>query len=389
MTKIACSAWAALALGTVLSAAGASAQAQTFATLHSFTASPDGREPAGGLTPLAGKLYGTTNVGGAVDSGTIYVVDPATGAEQVLYSFVGVFSGSIDGNAPEGELVAANGVLYGTTSFGGTFNAGTVFRFDPATGAETLLHSFGSGSDGAMPAAGLVLAGGVLYGTTAQGGDAGLGTAFALDLASGQETVLHSFAGGADGSEPFAPLTWHGGVLYGTTFFGGPSNDGTVFRLDPATGRERVLHAFAGPAFSGNPAAGVTFHAGLLYGTTSRGGLQACGGGCGTVFQVDARTGAEADVYQFTGPNDGQDPEGGLVYSAGTLFGTTLTGGRSHLGTVFAVNPQTGGKVTLHDFEGRATGINPGTLVGFDHALYGTTHGGGGAGQGTVFVLAP
>jgi uncharacterized repeat protein (TIGR03803 family) len=360
-----------------------------FTPLHSFTATPDGREPAGGLTPHGGVLYGTTNVGGDFDSGTIYRIDPATGVETVLYSFRGFLGKKPDGSLPQGELAAAKGTLYGTTSFGGKFSGGTLFKFDIATGVETVLHSFGKGTDGAIPAVGPAIVDGILYGTTSSGGKAGLGTVFALDLATGGETVLHHFQGGDDGATPFAPVIHQGGLLYGTTFFGGPSNNGTVFSLDPRTRVETVLHAFTGASFSGNPAAGLSFHDGMLYGTTAHGGLPNCGGGCGSVFQVDAATGAESDLYRFSSTTDGRDPEGGLVLHGHKLFGTTLTGGVSGLGTVFSIQIQTGAKTTLHDFgDELAPGQNPGTLISFGGSLYGTTHGGGGAGQGTVFELA-
>ncbi len=381
----------ALALACLLAAGAAGAQARGLTVLHDFTASPDGREPAGSVTPLGGMLYGTTNAGGVVDGGTLYRLDPATGALTVLHSFKGTFNGATDGSAPVGELLAVHGQLYGTTSFGGTFGAGTLFRFNPATGHETVLFNFGgSDADGAaMPGAGPTLLDGRLYGTTSSGGTAGVGTVFEFDPATRAVRALHSFQGGEDGASPFAPLEAVGGTLYGTTYFGGASNNGTVFGVDAASGAESVLHAFTGPSFSGNPSAGLTYGAGQLYGTTAHGGLRRCGGGgCGTVFRVDVATGVETDVYQFSSPRDGQDPEGGLVLDQGRLYGTTLTGGPDTEGTAFVVDLATGRKKTLATFDGAGTGSNPGTLVRVQGVLYGTAHGGGGAGQGTVFDLA-
>jgi uncharacterized repeat protein (TIGR03803 family) len=306
----------------------------------------------------------------------------------VLHSFTGAFGGQNDGSAPVGEMVAIDGVLYGTTSFGGAYSGGTVFSFNPATGKETVIYSFGAvGGDGSIPSAGLTHVGDSLYGTTSQGGAAGLGTVFRVELASGIETVLHEFAGGEDGASPFAPLTLANGLLYGTTYFGGPANNGTVFRIDPVTAAEVVLHAFEGPPFSGNPSAGLAYHHFHLYGTTAHGGRH-CSGGCGTVFRVDTRTGRTRDLYRFSSPSDGEDPEGSLVLHQGILYGTTLEGGAGKVGTVFAIDPKTGTKTTLHDFKFQS-GANPGNLVWFHGSLYGTTRGGGGAGQGTVFKLTP
>jgi uncharacterized repeat protein (TIGR03803 family) len=377
------------AIGTCLLASAAfAAQAGPFKDLHDFTANPDGREPAGGLVLAGSLLYGTTNVGGTSDAGCIYSIDPATGQESVLYSFTGAFGGQGDGSAPVGELIVVDGLLYGATSFGGQFNGGTIFSFDPGSATENVLYSFGSGADGLMPGAGLVAVDGTLYGTTTQGGSASLGTAFAFDLASSQETVLHDFAGGSDGAGPSAPLAAGGGLLYGTTFFGGASDDGTVFKLDPATGNTAVLHAFNGSSFSGNPAAGVILQGGMLYGTTSRGGRPRCGGGCGTVFQVNASSGKEKNLYRFSGRADGSDPEGGLVLDHGVLHGTTMSGGKGGSGTLFSVDIATGAKTTLHNFK-FPTGANPGTIVELGGAFYGTTHGGGAAAEGTVFKFKP
>lgn len=363
--------------------ASAATQAGSFKDLHDFTASPDGREPTGSLVSLGGVLYGTTGNGGATDAGCIYSIDPGTGAVTVLHSFSGP-----DGSAPVGEMVAVGSVLYGTTSFGGASSAGTIFSFDPATATETVLYSFGAGTDGQIPAAGPVAIGATLYGTTSQGGAPTLGTAFSFDLGASKETVLHEFAGGNDGAAPFAPLTVALGKLFGTTFFGGPSGDGTVFSLDPATGAEAVLHVFTGGSFSGNPAAGLLYASGILYGTTSEGGKSHCGGDCGTVFKTDPVTGKTQTVYRFRNRADGYDPEGGLVIVGGLLYGTTSSGGAHKSGTLFVLDPTSGLKKTLHKFS-FPRGANPGTLVAIDGSLFGTTHDGGAAGQGSVFEFTP
>jgi uncharacterized repeat protein (TIGR03803 family) len=374
---------AALAILNALAVPGAGAQ--TLTTLHSFVQSGDGYLPRGGLTPLGGMLYGTTYMGGAHHIGTIYSVDPATGAETVLHDFIDT---APDGASPEGELAAANGVLYGTTTGGGAPGySGTVYMFDPATRTETILYSFRVDGDANTPNAGVIYVDGLLFGTTSRGGTANLGTVFVLDPATGRESILHSFTGGEDGYQPVAPLTFADGFLYGTTPYGGPSNAGVVFRLDPRTGEETVLHAFTGTNAIG-PSAGVTIADGMLYGTTFSGGPHRCGGeGCGTVFRVDAATGAETDLVVFTSSVDGQGPVGGLVVDRGVVYGTTSAGGAAGRGTVFAVDAATGSWRTIHDFEGSTSGQYPGTLLGFRRALYGTTQTGGDAGSGTVFEL--
>lgn len=238
----------------------------------------------------------------------------------VDYSFKGQ-----DGSAPTATLIQdAGGTLYGTASSGGASGLGVVFRLS-TTNQETVLHTF-TGPDGASPNGKLVLDGaGNLYGTTSAGGASGLGTVFKID-ASGTETVLHSFTGNPDGASPYAGLVIDGsGTLYGTTEAGGSSNFGTVFSVD-SNGVEVVLHSFAGePTDGADPKADITLDtAGTLYGTTFTGGSH----GFGTVFKIDAAN-SETILYNFSDLADGSNPFGGLTLDAnGVLYGTTENGGK-------------------------------------------------------------
>jgi uncharacterized repeat protein (TIGR03803 family) len=157
------------------------------------------------------------------------------------------FSGSGDGASPFASLVIGNGgVLYGTTQTGGTAGMGTVYSVKPPASpggswTETVLHTFTGGSDGASPYAGVVVGSHqILYGTTFYGGSSNLGTVYSLTPPASPggvwtETVLYNFAGGvADGANAEAPIVLDsGGVLYGTSDFGGASNAGTVYSLTP------------------------------------------------------------------------------------------------------------------------------------------------------------
>jgi uncharacterized repeat protein (TIGR03803 family) len=309
----------------------------------------DGGGPSGALVNVRGKLFGMTQYGGAYGNGTIFSIDPATGAEKVGYSFGGQKQGT-DGLEPLGSLIKVKGTLYGTTDGGGR-GYGTVFSFTQ-TGTETVLYTFGGAADGSRPNGDLLNIDGTLYGTTEAGGSLGGGTVFSLNLATGAETVLHSFAKGADGSQPYAGLIDVKGRLYGTTVAGGASGHGTVFAVNPATGKESVLYSFCpkkGCVDGNKPEAGVLNVNGTLYGTTLWGGP---GDGplcsylrhrCGVVFSLDAKTGAETVVYAFCSNGetcpDGQRPESGLMDVNGTLYGTTSFGGKSDGGTVFSLTP--------------------------------------------------
>ena len=374
--------------GTVLvmgASATSTAQAQSYAAqvIYSFSGGSDGADPMAGLIrDAAGNLYGTTYDGGDYGYGTVFRWDNA-GNETVLHSF----SGGPDGEYPSAGLVRdAAGNLYGTTADGGTSGVGTVFKVD-ASGKETVLYSFGGGADGEYPFAGLVRdAAGNLYGTTADGGTSGVGMVFKVDV-NGKEAMLHSFGSGADGQHPFAGLVRDtAGNLYGTTADGGTSGVGTVFKVD-ASGKETVLYSFRSAADGEYPTAGlVRDAAGDLYGTTKSGGAS----GDGIVFKINP-AGKETVLHTFRGGKDGEYPYAGLIRgTAGNLFGTTYGGGASGWGTVFEIDP-TGKETVLYSFAGAADGASPegGLVQDASGKLYGTTKYGGAFGAGTVFELRP
>ena len=186
----------------------------------------DGFGPYGSLLALHGQLYGTTADGGANAEGTIYTVSKA-GIERVIYSFGTNLN---DGSEPEAGLVAVGGKLYGTTNTGGAHFKGTVFVTTTA-GSENVLYSFKGGGDGESSEANLLYYKGMLYGTTTIGGTPNQGTVFKMTL-SGGEHVLRALQG-SDGSNPRAPLVAVNGMLYGTTSLGGKNSVGTIFRVSP------------------------------------------------------------------------------------------------------------------------------------------------------------
>ena len=253
----------------------------------------NGTKPYAGLAfGEDGALYGTTTEGGASKTcngcGVVFKVSSTTGL-TAIHSF-----GGSDGAYPYGGLVFdTNGGLYGTTMAGGSNNAGTVFRVSRlGTNSGAVLYSFRGGSDGKSPFAGLVIdAKGELFGTTAYGGSYGKGTVFKLarNGSNYTETVLHSFSGHSDGAYPFAGLVAdRRGALYGTTANGGADhNKGTVFKLIPSGSSytEEIIHTFIGSDGAG-PQAGLILGAkGALYGTTAYGGAS----NEGTAFELVPR----------------------------------------------------------------------------------------------------
>lgn len=253
----------------------------------------------------------------------------------------------------------------------------------------TTLYNFTGASDGGYPFAGLVRdKTGNLYGTTYSGGSSTTGTVFKVNK-SGTETVLYSFTDGTDGGLPYAPLVRDaGGNLYGTTELGGASGYGTVFKVDPSDA-ETVLHSFASGITDGQlPLGGLLRDTkGNLYGTTFEGGNP----GYGTVFKVDA-SGTETLLHSFAGTPGGGYPryENLIMDTKGNLYGVTQAGGTNSYGIVFKLSKS--GKFTvLHNFIGGTTdGCLPfGTLV-MDKKdnLYGTAESCGSSGDGVVWKLS-
>jgi uncharacterized repeat protein (TIGR03803 family) len=392
------------------------AQARKFKVLHTFHG-PDGAGPFGELVrDDAGNLYGTTGAGGVGKCqsgfddrcGTAYKLDK-NGKQVWLHSFNG--KSGLDPMA--GVLRDKEGNLYGTAVLGGDtkcfrLGCGTVFKLD-ANGIEKLLHKFTGTPDGWFPVAPLTRdAAENLYGTTQNGGSAGgFGTVFRVDN-SGKETVLYSFAGGTDGSDPSGGLIKDKkGNLYGVTFDGGGSGCsfgcGTVFKLDTG-GNETILYGFQGGSDGEGPTGQLVMDdPGNLYGTTVQGGNGGCsvGLGCGTIFELDTN-GIEIVLYRFSGGTDGQYPHAGLVRDkAGNLYGTTIFGGSptchtGDCGVVFKLSAA-GKETVLHAFTGGSDGWEPfgGLIRDSTGNLYGTTQTGGDTncfppdGCGVVFKLTP
>jgi len=378
---------------------------QSFVVLHNFKGS-DGANPTAGLVMgtlcrpaqlcrgpdgewpdrAARNLYGTTGSGGTYGYGTVFKLGPFRHDMTVLYNF----TGGSNGKWPYASVTPdREGNLYGTTSSGGDYENGTVFKLD-TFGNETVLHSFAGGSDGSHPLAGLMMdAAGNLYGTTYVGGADNNGTVFKLD-SSGNETLLYTFTGGSDGGGPYAGclITDAAGNFYGTTSYGGVYGFGTVFKLD-TLGHETVLHSFHS-SDGWAPYSGVIMdRAGNLYGTTGLGGTSTnCSTGCGTVFRLDS-SGQESVLHTFTGlGGDGMIPLAGLIRDRlGNLYGTTAGGGSHGGGIVFKLDTS-GHETVLHGFTGSDLAYSNGNLI-MDRAgnLYGTTFWGGASGNGTVYKI--
>jgi uncharacterized repeat protein (TIGR03803 family) len=308
-------------------------------TLHLFTGL-DGAVPTGIVQGRDGAFYGTTTYGGepgtpslTPGNGTIFRID-AAGNLTVLF----VFPGGERGFRPGPLMQGSDGALYGTAVGGETLYArlpGVVYRFDPATRDYRILHTFVI-SDGRDPTGKLFQANdGFFYGTTNEGGPWNSGVVYKVDVA-GTFAVVHAFDT-SEGSAPKAGVFQASdGLFYGTLEAGGYG--GRIFRMD-AAGNLTVLVSFGPYSSDGwrpttNP---IEARDGFLYGTTPRGGSSSSGS-YGVVYRM-SRSGSLSVLHSFSGP-DGISPSAPLVQASdGVLYGSTIVGGASGLGTLFKLDP--------------------------------------------------
>jgi uncharacterized repeat protein (TIGR03803 family) len=331
-------------------------------TLFTFSTTTTGSAYVGPLMLDGfGNLYGTTSQFASTLGGTVFELKhwPDGGwSQKILHNF----EGTPDGSYPLGPLISdAAGNLFGTSAYGGLYSgtkaAGTVFELSPnadGTWTETVIHSFGNGTDGNAPGAGLIRdASGNLYGTTAYGGSHNLGTVFELSP-TGEgwiETVIYNFGtlgNGTGGSQPLGGLIFDSaGNLYGTLNVGGKYHAGTAFKLSPVgdgSWTETALHAFGAGTDGKYPSGSLVFDtAGNLYGTTVEGGSFGTGGHGGIVFKLSPAAGGawtETVLHSFGNGKDGDLLGGTLIFdSSGNLYGTTGYGGTYGNGVAFEITP--------------------------------------------------
>jgi uncharacterized repeat protein (TIGR03803 family) len=405
--------------------------AQTFTTLHSFTATitnssgvctnSDGASPYAGLILSGNTLYGTAVGGGSSGFGTVFAVNTDGTAFTNLYNFAAASTNSSgfytnsDGAYPQSAgLTLVGNTLYGTATYGGSSGVGTVFAINTDGSGFTNLHSFTAllptaygrtNSDGAIPWAGVIVSGNSLYGTAAEGGSSGNGTVFAVNTDGTGFRTLHSFIDvypytNSDGALPYAGLILSGNTLYGTARGGGSLGGGTVFAINTDGSGFTNLYNFTAAADNGNgyytntdgadPIGGLILSGNTLYGTTYSGGRY----GNGTVFAINTdgsgftnlHTFAPSGGYPIAFNKDGANPWAGVIVSGNTLYGTTLKGGGGGRGAVFALNTNGTGFTNLYSSGGRDLVDPDAGLIVSGNSLYGTTSGGGD--NGTVFRIS-
>jgi uncharacterized repeat protein (TIGR03803 family) len=354
-------------------------EGQTLTTLWQFSGGADGGTPRAGLVQGSdSNFYGTTEVGGASGSGTVFSIS-SIGNVTNLWSF----TGGVGGGGPVAGLVqGTDGSFYGTTAAGGASDWGTVFKITSA-GTLTTLCQFNFATNGANPVAGLVQGtDGNFYGTTLNGGTARRGTVFQITSA-GTLTTLYNFAGVLNGGYPGAGLVQGSDSnFYGSTRDGGTFDAGMAFKITSA-GTLNWLCSFLGdPDDEGGANTLIQGSDSSFYGTTFGGG----GNFKGTVFALTS----QGTLTTLNSLSQDAGPAAGLVQgSDGDFYGTTLYGG-VEFGAVFKVT-SAGTFTSLYSFKGGAEGAGPeaNLVQGSDGNFYGTTSLGGTNNAGTIFRLIP
>ncbi|MGB9255163.1 MAG: choice-of-anchor tandem repeat GloVer-containing protein [Candidatus Korobacteraceae bacterium] len=381
--------------------AAVTAQTQTLTVLHTFTGGADGYEPYAGVTlDQQGRIYGTTIQGGLHDDGVVFRLarEGQRWALSPIYSFG---SQKDDGVNPVSRVVfGPGGLLYGTTSSGGSGRGGTVFSLKPPATAckaalcpwvETILYNFTGGADGGDPLYGDLSfdQAGNIYGTTAGGGSSGEGVVFKLARSGSgwTESVLWNFTGGSDGGLPVSGVIFDSaGNLYGTT---GNFPPGTVYELSPTQSgwSETTLYSFTSHTGAGSGGLIMDAH-GNLFGIT--GGLD---GGNGAAYELMPQNGS----WSFTLlQNFGNEYLGTLAAptfdSHGSLYGPVPTIGGEFTGEIFQLTPSGDQWIyrSFYTFNGSTSGVPLGAVT-FDASgnMYGTGIAGGSDDDGTVWEITP
>lgn len=302
--------------------------------------------------PHAAKLYGMTQYGGTDHRGTIFHYTPSAHAINVDYEF----KVKVKGATPKSGIVTGNnGKYYGTTTAGGSNNAGVIFQWDSVTSVYTELYNFTAGSG--MDARGsMVLYNGKFYGMTNAGGAHNFGVIYEWDPVTNVYTDKIDMDS-INGKNPDGSLTLVGSRFYGFTRNGGINNKGVLFEWDPATNIYLKKYDFS-TASGANPVGKLSLSGGKFYAMTNMGGVN----DKGVIYEWDYTTNVYTKKMDFNGTN-GAYPLGYLTLYSGKFYGLTYEGGiyetalvTDHYGVLFEWNPATNVYVKKRDLGATAFG---------------------------------
>ena len=370
-------------LGLPLQLATLSSFAQ-YTKLLDFGNTDNGVTPYSSLISDGTFLYGTTSEGGSFGVGTIYKIKPDGTGFAKLFDF----DGDNTGSTPVGSLLFDGTYIYGMASGGGADGHGTIFKLLPDGTGFVNLFDFVYLSNGAFPYGSLFSDGTFLYGMTSQGGSKFYGTLFKIMPDGSGYTTLLEFDNTTNGSTPYGSLISDGTFLYGMTN-GGFSSLGSVFKIKPdGTGYTKLLD-FTGTANGKNPYGSLFWDGTFLYGTTLSGGSN----NFGTIFKILPNGTGYVNLLNFNNTSTGGYPIGSLSSDGTFLYGTTTGFGLNGRGTIFKIMPNGTGFVKLLDNDVGTTNLPEGTLLINGTVLYGVKSGGGAGvapfAPGTIFKINP
>lgn len=299
--------------------------------LYSFQSTPDGSLPSGSLVSDGTFLYGMTPFGGTgvgdVDGTIFKIMLDGTGYLKLLD-----FNGVTNGSNPNGSLIFDGAFLYGMTRQGGINDLGTIFKILPDGTGYVKLFDFAGATNGEYPEGSLFSDGTFLYGMTLSGGIYNLGTVFKIKPDGSNYTKLLDFSGVVNGSAPRGDLYYDGSFLYGMTWQGGTSYNGTIFKIMPDGSGYQKLLDFESTTNGKYPNGSLITDGTFLYGMTYMGGTS----NNGTLFKIMTNGTGFTKLWDFSVGENGRGPLGTLMSDGSNLYGMTKYGGTpSNYGVIF------------------------------------------------------
>ena len=346
-----------------------------FSSLYNFPIPSEGETPIGSLISDGTFLYGMSKTGGTNGAGTIFKIMPDGTNFLKLFDFSGITSGE----QPSDALISDGTFLYGMTGYGGTSNAGTIFKILPDGSGFSKLWDFDVSNGAYTQNGSLLFDGTFLYGMTMAGGVNSEGIIFKI-LPDGTGFFKLWDFGGINGSFPYGSLISDGNFLYGMTTSGGTNGDGTIFKILPnGTSFTKILDFdVLNGAF---PRGSLFFDGTFLFGMASQGGINSEG----TIFKIFPDGTGFLKILDFELSTSGRYPLCSFISDGTFLYGMTSSGGTTDNGTIFKIMPNGAGYLKLWDFN-TSLGDGPeGSLISDGNFLYGTTTHGGASYLGTVF----
>jgi uncharacterized repeat protein (TIGR03803 family) len=338
----------------------------------------NGSNPYGSLTLSGSVLYGMTREGGINSKGVLFKINTDGTGFTKLLDYDGIGKGAF----PIGSVTISGTILYGMTCNGGTYDYGVVFRINTDGTGYTKLLDFDGINYGAYPTRGFVMSGSVLFGTTSSGGVYSDGVVFRINTDGSGYLKLLDF-NGPNGSNPWSTPNLSGSTLFGTTYSGGSNSKGVLFKINIDGSGFNKLIDFDGINYGANPYHSLTISGSVLYGTTYYGGLN----NSGVIFKINTGGTGYTKLLDFSG-NNGAYPISPLTLSGSILYGMTSMGGTADKGAIFKINTDGTGYYKILSCKNSPSGIYPffSKFVSDGTWLYGTTKKGG-IGFGVVYKI--